>query len=398
MTHFKTNIVLIPKATGAEKTIGVVIVALMFIPFAIGIFSENKWLLLSLPAGFALLFIFNLASNGKFNHKNWVQKDFFVEFTRECVKIISSAGQKEFLWKEMEGTQLQVLGFDGEVKPGEDESGNYNGTENKLTFHVQGVKYEFNFYLRNGEQKQELKLLLQSVTAPNAHLTFQEKQAIYSADINSFKEAPKEPEPMERSKGIKSIGCLVLFITPFVLIGVGTLGLTIYQFGKVAQAKDWATVQAKVLSVEMISSSDSESTPSKVDMKYEYSVGSQTVIGNSVSFNFGMNNIEHYGDLYSVLNHSNIIQVYVNESDPTESVVIRGVTNAMVGILIFSIMWNSLLLTFLLPAVNKKVQMKKVMIVTLIIWALGIGKFIFRVGDIDISAQVAVIEAKEERN
>jgi hypothetical protein len=395
--HFKTNIALIPKATGAEKTIGAIIIALMFVPFAIGIFSENKWLLLSLPAAFVLLFIFNLVSKEKFNHRNWVQKDFFVEFTLSGVKIISSTGQKEFLWTAMRGTQLQVRGFDGEVKPGEDESGHYNGTENRLTFHAHNRKYEFNFYLKNAEQKQSLKLFLQNIIAPDTHLTFQEQQEIYSADINSFKEVLKESEPTGQKKSIKSMGCLVLFITPFVLIGIGIFGLALYQFGKVAQARNWTPVHAKVLSVEMVSSSDSESTSYKVEMKYKYSVSSQTFMGSSVSFNSGMNNIEHYGELYNVLNQSQVIQIYVNENDPAESVVIRGITNAMIGMLIFSIMWNSLLLTFLLPALNRKLEMKKVLVVTLVMWALGIGKFIFQVGDIDISTQVSVIEAKEGR-
>ncbi len=207
----------------------------------------------------------------------------------------------------------------------------------------------------------------------------------------------KESEPTGQKKSIKSMGCLVLFITPFVLIGIGTFGLALYQFGKVAQARNWTPVHAKVLSVEMVSSSDSESTSYKVEMKYKYSVSSQTFMGSSVSFNSGMNNIEHYGELYNALNQSQVIQIYVNENDPAESVVIRGVTNAMIGMLIFSIMWNSLLLTFLLRALKRKLEMKKVLVVTLVIWALGIGKFIFQVGDIDISTQVSVIEAREER-
>jgi hypothetical protein len=395
--HFKTNIALIPKATRVEKTLGGIIVALMFIPFGIGIFSENKWLLLSLPAGIVLLFIFNRMSNGKFNSRNWIQKDFFVEFTLSGVKIISNTGQKEFLWTEMTGTQLHVQSFEGEVKPGEDESGNYTGTENKLVFHVQDTQYKFNFYLKSAEEKEALKLFLQNVTAPDAHLTFQERGKIYSADINSFKEVAKEPEPVPAKTSIKAIGCLLLFITPFVLIGLGTFGLATYQFAKVIQAADWTPVHATVLSVEMVSGNDSESVSYKVEMEYEYSIGSKTFTGKTVSFNAGMNNIEHYGELYSVLDRARVIQIYVNENDPAESVVIRGVTNAMVGIFIFSIMWNALLLSFLLPTLNKKVKAKKVFIITIVIWVLGFSKFIFQIGDIDISTQVPVIEMKEER-
>ena len=108
-----------------------------------------------------------------------------------------------------------------------------------------------------------------------------------------------------------------------------------------------------------------------------------------------MNNIEDYGGLYNVLNDSKAIQIYANESNPNQSVVIRGLTNAMIGLAVFSIMWNSLLLTFLLPIFFKQLKMKKLIVFTFVIWLLAISKFVFHVGDIDISKQVVVIEAKD---
>lgn len=394
MDHFKTNIALIPKLTGAEKALGQLIVGLMFIPFAVGIFTQNIWLLLSLPMGFLIFFIFNRISKGKFNPKNWVQKDFLVEFTLSGIKIIGSTTLKDFPWADIEGLQLHVEGFDGEAKSLSKRAGRYTGTENRLIFSAHSLQYEFNFYLKNTEQKEALELFLRQsqVKAAIGHITFKESLYLHSGDGNSFKPLAKQAE-VPKSKKVS--GCLILFATPFVLIGVAAFILPLYQFGKVIQAKEWTPVKAKVLSVDMISSSDPGSTSRKVEMEYEYVAGSETIIGNTVSFNLGMDNVEHYGDLYNSLSRSQVIEIYVNESDPAESVVIRGVTNAMIGVFIFSLMWNSLLLIFALPILFDKTKLTKVLVITVVIWVLGMSKFIFRIGDIDISRQVSVIEVRE---
>src|SRR5687768_430509 len=102
MERFRSNIALIPKPSNLEKTIGLLIVGFIFIPFTLGFFLDNKLLFLSLPLGIVILIIFNLASKGKFVPKNWIQKDFFVEFSLNGIEIINDSNQKNFLWSEME--------------------------------------------------------------------------------------------------------------------------------------------------------------------------------------------------------------------------------------------------------------------------------------------------------
>jgi hypothetical protein len=396
LDQFRTNIAIIPKPSAFEKVFGGFVVALMFIPFAIGIFTQNGWLLLSMPIGIFVLVIFSLINKGKFVPKNWVQHESFIEFSLKGVRIISRSQQLDFFWSALENLHLNVAAHEGETRHHGDQTNHYNGTENKITFTVQNLKYDFNFYLKNAEQKESLKLFLQNkdlVAPPAARLTVGEQEETYDAGINHFKnQVPKTEDPKQKRK---AIGCMILFFIPFVLIGLGTLGLVAYQFGKVLQAKSWKPANATVRSVDWVSSSGSESTTYAIEIQYEYFFGTKSFTGDAVSFNAGMNNIEHYGPLYDKLNHSKVIQVYVNESDPTESVVVRGVTNAMTGMAIFALMWNALLLTFLLPALSRRIKIKTLVAITLVIWVLGISKLVSHIGDIDISKEVVVVEERQ---
>ncbi|WP_018344091.1 DUF3592 domain-containing protein [Cytophaga aurantiaca] len=193
------------------------------------------------------------------------------------------------------------------------------------------------------------------------------------------------------------LGCMVLFFLPFVIGGFGSLFFVTYKFYKVSEAKNWKPTHANMLFAEQYSSNGRNgSARYDVNVKYEYFVGAKFFIGNSVSFYSGKNNLEKYGALYDSLYSAKVVEVYVNENDPSESVVIRDVTNSMIGLVVFSLMLNALLMVFLLPHFFKQLTAKKILVFTCIIWALGISKMIFHIGDIDISKKVVVIEKKEE--
>src|SRR5687767_1301811 len=108
MDRFRTNIALIPKPSKAEKTIGLLVVAFMFIPFTLGFVLDNKLLFLSLPIGIVLLIILNWISKGKFSHKNWIQKNFFIEFNSDGIKILDDAKQQDFAWSAITGAHLLI--------------------------------------------------------------------------------------------------------------------------------------------------------------------------------------------------------------------------------------------------------------------------------------------------
>lgn len=397
MEHFKTNIALVPKATAFEKGVGIFIVALMFIPFAIGIFTTTLWLLAGLPTGVLLLFVLNFLNKGKFNPKNWIQKDYFVDVTLSGISIIGRDTQKDFLWSDITDVQFKVEAFDKEVEPAtnsDDSDTHFSGTENKLLFNAGGTQYEFNFYLENVQRKDAIRGFLQREELRGFNITLTSR-GVSKVDVAVVAD---EPEKETVSQKRKKYGCLILFFAPFVLVGLGTFFMSLYQFGKVIQAKGWVPVEAKVLSLDIIWSESSETSTSTIKMEYAYVVGAETFTGTRVSFSPGSTNVEDHGALYDALNHSRVIRIYVNKNDPTESVVIRGVTNGIVFIALFSIMWNALLMVFLLPMVYKKAQPQKLLVITVIIWVLGFSKFIFSIGDIDMAGQLYVIEERGDND
>ncbi len=394
MTTFKTNIIIKPESGPFETACGVFIAAFIFIPFTLGFILETKWLFLSLPAGVVLMLFYNLATNGKFNPKNWIQKDYFIEFNHTGIRIGSNAQQKEYLWSAMTGTDLRVEGFDGESK-GNSEDSAHDGQGNKIIFTADGTKHEIYFYLKNAAQKESLKEFLWDKTlVAEMDLSVKDQGTPLEIDLKGFQRTRPEQEALAAEKRKAPMGCLYAFLTPFVLVGIGTLVLFFYQLWMVYQASSWKPIPANVVHFDIVYSSSGESTSSKVEISYSYSVGNTLYTGDRFSFNVGSTNVENNGKLSSILENAKVIQVYVDEDDPEDSVVVRGLTNGIIFMGIFSLMWNSLLVIFLLPLIGKKIEAKKIIVFVVVVWVLGIGKFITGVGDVDTSKGVVVIESK----
>ena len=194
-----------------------------------------------------------------------------------------------------------------------------------------------------------------------------------------------------------AIGCVSLFFLPFIVGGVGSLLLVMYQFYKVQEAKTWKPVNATVLSADLITSDTRDGgSVSETKVQYEYIIEGKNYTGNSITFGIERNSFEEYHVIYDKLKNAKMIQVYVNENDLNESVMIRDVTNAMIVLLVFSCMLNSLLLFFISPMLFKRVNPRRVLIVTVIVWVLGMGKLLLHIGEIDVSGKVIILEEKDE--
>ncbi len=199
------------------------------------------------------------------------------------------------------------------------------------------------------------------------------------------------------SKHKTAIGCISLFFLPFLVGGVVSLLLVVYQFYKVQEAKSWKPVHATVQSADFITTDTRDGgSVSEAKVQYEYVIAGKSFTGNKIAFGIERNSFEKYSEVYDKLNNARIIQIYVNENDPADSVIIRDVTNAMIVLFIFSCMLNSLLMIFLLPLVFKQINPRKVLIFTVIVWVVGLGTLLLHVVEIDIAGKVIIVEQKEE--
>ncbi|WP_095928072.1 DUF3592 domain-containing protein [Flavobacterium sp. ACN2] len=196
-------------------------------------------------------------------------------------------------------------------------------------------------------------------------------------------------------------GCGILFLGPFVIVGLGTLFFSFYTIIKGVQAENWIQVPANIEKVDMNSYSRKGSTSYEVAIKYSYVIGAQKYWGNRIGFGYGLSNVEDHDTLFLVLKESKRIMVYVDPDDNKESIVIPGVNDSIMFTLIFSILWNSLLLFLIfLPLIaksrNRNIEnsfiLKYRIHALIIIWVIGLLILLNDYFHINIENKINVIE------
>lgn len=122
-------------------------------------------------------------------------------------------------------------------------------------------------------------------------------------------------------------------------------------------SKFWTKTTATVESVEMHVSKRGSSRKSKttyeVYVKYAYIIGNKKYRGSNVGFGYDQNNTEDHSAIFNSLKYAKKISIYVNPFDLEESVITTGLNNSVIGVFIFSVMWNSMIGMMILQLVYK---------------------------------------------
>lgn len=201
---------------------------------------------------------------------------------------------------------------------------------------------------------------------------------------------------------IKGYGCIGLFFLPFILVGIGTLGYSLINIYNSERAKNWTKVTATVENLKLEYESDSDGDWTEVvNIRYKYAINKKEYLGSKIAFGYGGNNTEGHSSLFSRLENAKKIVVFVNPGNSSEAIIIPGINNSTVGLLIFSIMWNSLLSIFFIPLFLKegsKFDFKNVLIIVVLIWIVGISLLVSESLKIPFSEKIEVIENKPITN
>lgn len=144
-------------------------------------------------------------------------------------------------------------------------------------------------------------------------------------------------------------GCLIAFALPFLIVGAGTFGYSVFSLLESLPTRSWQPITATVNECKFESSQDSESTSERVFLTYTYQFGGQMYTSNQIGIGYSTNNVEDHWALYEVLKNAHKILVYVNPKNPAKAVVVRGTNNSTFFLFLFSIMWNSILAVFAVP-------------------------------------------------
>jgi len=152
----------------------------------------------------------------------------------------------------------------------------------------------------------------------------------------------------------KGVGCLTLFFFPFVLLGLGTFLFSSYYFFKSIQASTWQKAEAQIIYTNLDKKKahridDVDTYENKAE--YLYAIDGQEYKGNKIGFGYSQNNFDRHFQVSEKLKYAHKITVWVNPRNHSESVISKGINNSTIGVFLFSLMWNSLVGSFIVPII-----------------------------------------------
>ncbi|WCC41118.1 DUF3592 domain-containing protein (plasmid) [Tenacibaculum finnmarkense] len=151
------------------------------------------------------------------------------------------------------------------------------------------------------------------------------------------------------SNNTEGVGCIILFILPFLLIGIGTLYLSLNTLYLQSKTMNWIAVDALIESVDFITTyghGADDGITYETKCTYTYIYENKNYSNNIISIGYGSNNTENHKELYKTLQYVNRLTAYINPEKPNDSTLAKGINSSMISLLIFSILWNGLLLVF----------------------------------------------------
>ena len=189
-----------------------------------------------------------------------------------------------------------------------------------------------------------------------------------------------------------NIGCIILFISPFLFIGVWTLYSSLNKLYLQNKAKDWIPVEAEIRDVDFITTRIGFRGESfETQCTYTYTFRDEKYTSNTISIGYGSNNTENHRELYDLLKYTNKITAYINPNKPSDSILAKGMNSSAISLLIFSILWNGFIIVFY----NSK--NKKLLIGFMLLFIIGLATIISGVSHTDFKKKINIIDKKSKR-
>jgi hypothetical protein len=159
---------------------------------------------------------------------------------------------------------------------------------------------------------------------------------------------------------------LTLFALPFAAVGAVMFYLAINSIIQSQRAAEWEVVPCTIISVDLETSTGSDSTTYKCVAEYTYEFNGRKMSSDRVSFSSGSDNIGSYqSDCSRSLRMSkknNTAVCYVNPEDPSEVVLFRDVRRSMVAFkMLFALVFGGVgfgLIIFSVFGLNKRKDKK----------------------------------------
>lgn len=156
--------------TKTEKFLIWFLVAFIFVPFTYGVFNMQVLYCLSLPFGFLGLLTFNHFTDYKFTTLKIIQKDKYIGFNENEIKIWINEELDFYNWNEIEKIEINLIAYKNKWRNENDfDDGKYEGIENYLLFTFKGVVYKYLFYIETSRQFNFLSDYLEKIILPKLY-------------------------------------------------------------------------------------------------------------------------------------------------------------------------------------------------------------------------------------
>ena len=127
-------------------------------------------------------------------------------------------------------------------------------------------------------------------------------------------------------KNKQGTGCLLLFFSSFILVGIGMLYMGLKDLYLQNKTSNWMPVQAHIEDVEFVTYSTKGGSSYETKCTYSYTYKNKKYSNNIIAIGYRANsNGRNQDELYEVLKYdANIVTGYVNPDNPNNAVLIKG--------------------------------------------------------------------------
>jgi len=161
-------IVIHPNPTKTERILSLLLVAFIFIPFSYGVFTSQGFYCLSLPFGIFGILTYNHFTDYKFTSSKAIQKNKFIHFNENEVKIWEDEEYVFYNWDDLENIEINIIAFEGKWK---DDDGRYDGIENYISFTAQGINHKHLFYVHTPKEFNFLWDYFEKIILPKLYVS-----------------------------------------------------------------------------------------------------------------------------------------------------------------------------------------------------------------------------------
>ncbi|GAA4430869.1 DUF3592 domain-containing protein [Bremerella cremea] len=132
----------------------------------------------------------------------------------------------------------------------------------------------------------------------------------------------------------------ILFLMIFVAFGVVFLGYGLGQIFQAHQATQWPMVQGEIVSSELKSHTNKNSHSWRCEVQYAYQVEGVSYRGDRIAFGYdGTNREKLHADLHRKLKAAEVVDVYYNPANPSESCLVPGIRRSAFLMIVFGLAW-----------------------------------------------------------